>query len=146
MPGGAGMRAGGVLTRPAGRAGLVLRTIYALCLLGATGNHLAAIARHGLLWDYGGLPRASATFWTMLTVLDPAAAILLFRRPNPGIVATAAIIVADVGHNLWIEARYFPPLLHALAGEPRLVEQIAFMVFVAATAPFAWEPPRRGAR
>lgn len=131
--------------RAAKRRSLVLRTVYALCLLGATYNHAITVFQHGLLWDYGGFPRASATFWTMLVVLDPVAVILLFTRPNAGVAATAAIIIVDVIHNLWIEARYFPPLLHALAGAPQVLEQIAFMVFVVITAPFACKVRQRTA-
>ena len=121
---------------------LLLRTIYALCLLGATYNHARIVAAHGWLWDYGGFPRASTIFWSTLTIVDPLAAALLFVRPNAGIVATATIIVVDVIHNLWIEARYFPPLLQTLAGAPQMIEQVAFMVFVLATAAFAWTPAR----
>lgn len=131
--------------RAARRRSLILRTIYALCLLGATWNHAAAIARHGLFWDHGGVPVASSIFWTMLVVLDPAAVILLFARPKAGVVATAAIIVTDVIHNVWIEARYYPPLLQALAQAPQVIEQIAFMVFVVLTAPIAaqYRPAQR---
>ncbi len=124
------------------RRSLILRTIYALCLLGATYNHANVVLQHGLTWDYGGFPRGSTIFWTMLVVVDPAAVILLFLRPNAGVAATAAIIIVDVIHNVWIEARYFPPLLHALAASPRMVEQIVFMVFVIITAPFAWRAKR----
>jgi hypothetical protein len=119
---------------------LGLRTIYALCLLGATYNHAAMLARHGILWDYGGMPKASAIFWTALTVIDPAAAVLLFTRPNAGVIVTAIIIIADVIHNLWITARYFPPMLHGVAQSPAMIGQIIFMIFVLATAKFAWRP------
>jgi hypothetical protein len=123
---------------------LVLRSIFALCLLGATFNHWSEIRQHGFLWDYGGCPRSSTLFWTALAFLDPMAAVLLFVRPNTGIVATVSIIVADVIHNVWIQARYFPPLLHGLGQAPQVVAQIAFMLFVLATAPFGWSetPPR----
>ncbi len=118
---------------------LVLRTIYALCLLGATYNHWVVIWQHGFGWNYGGLPKASTTFWTMLAFLDPVAVILLFTRANTGVAATAAIIVTDVIHNLWIQARYFPPLLQAVASSPQVMEQIAFMLFVVATSWLARE-------
>ncbi len=119
---------------------LGLRTIYALCLLGATYNHASMLAQHGIFWDYGGVPKASAIFWTSLTVIDPAAAVLLFARPNAGVIATAVIIIADVIHNLWITARYFPPMLPGVATSPAMIEQIIFMIFVLATAKFAWRP------
>ena len=129
----------------ADRRALALRTVYALCLIGATCNHAISIHQHGLFWDHGGLPKASAIFWTMLVLVDPAAAVLLFTRPNAGVEATAAIIVVDVIHNLWIEARYFPPLLEGLADSPKLIAQIAFMVFVTITAPLARTAKQRTA-
>jgi hypothetical protein len=124
----------------AARRSLGIRVIYAVCLLGATYNHASMLVAHGLFWNYGGMPKASAAFWTALTVIDPAAALLLFLRPNAGIAATAGIIIIDVIHNLWITARYFPPLLQGLIESPAVIEQIIFMVFVIATAPCAWKP------
>ncbi|SFN66228.1 hypothetical protein SAMN05428984_0021 [Sphingomonas sp. OK281] len=127
------------------RRRLILRTFYALCLLGATYNHWYAIYHHGLHWDYGGFPKASATFWTMLAFIDPAAIILLFARPNIGVALTVGIIVTDVTHNVWIQARYFPPLLQSLADSPQVIEQIAFMMFVLVSSPFAWAMKRQTA-
>jgi len=125
------------------RRSLIFRVIYAVCLAGAAYNHWVTIFQHGLFWDHGGFPKASDTFWTILALLDPAVVILLFARPNAGVAATAAIIVADVIHNLWFEEHYFPPLLRALADTPQVIEQIAFMIFVLATLPMAWRrlPP-----
>jgi hypothetical protein len=120
------------------RRSLVLRSVYALCLLGATWNHTAILFRHGLFWDYAGVPLASAVFWTMLTVLDPAAVVLLFVRTNAGVTATIVIIVVDVVHNLWVQTLYARPLLDAVVTSPPLIEQILFMIFVLCTAPFAW--------
>ena len=122
---------------------LVLRTIYALCLLGATYNHWTAIYQHGFNWDYGGVPKASAAFWTALAFLDPAIVALLFIRPKTGVVATIAIMIFDVIQNVWIQAHYFAPLLLALADSPQVIEQIVFMIFVVITAPFAWGPRRQ---
>jgi hypothetical protein len=116
------------------RRSFVLRAIYALCLLGATYNHAVIVAQHGFFWGYGGVPRASALFWSALTVLDPAAALLLFLRPNLGVAATAAIIIVDVIHNVWLIA----DAIH----NAQVIAQFAFMVFVLATAALAWKPPR----
>lgn len=124
------------------RRSLILRTIYALCLLGATYNHWSVIYHHGLDWDYGGFPKASATFWTALAFVDPAAVILLFVRPNAGVMLTIGIIVTDVIHNTWIQATYFPPFLQTLLHSPPVIEQIAFMIFVLATSPLAWAAGR----
>jgi hypothetical protein len=125
--------------------GLTLRLIYAACLLGATINHVRTVAAHGLLWNYGGVSVASATFWTSLTLLDPLAAILLIARPNAGVLATAVIILSDVIHNLWITARYAQPhhLLVAVTSDFFVISQIVFLLFVAATAPIAWTPRER---
>lgn len=119
------------------RSGLILRTIYALCLLGATYNHWAILVRHGLFWDYNGLPVVSAIFWTSLAFLDLASVVLLWRRPRAGVAATIAIIVVDVVHNLWILARYYPPLSRTLLETPGVIAQIVFMVFVLGTARIA---------
>ena len=119
--------------------GLALRIVYAACLIVATGNHMLVLIRHGLFWDYGGVPVASAAFWTLLTLIDPIAAIQLFVRPNIGVAMTAAIIVADVAHNLWIRALYAPPGADfaAMFGNPFILCQVAFLVFVVATMRYA---------
>ena len=111
--------------------------------MGATVNHVRIVAEHGLLWNYGGVPVASATFWTSLTLLDPLAVVLLIARPNAGVVATAVIIIADVVHNLWITARYTSPqrFIATAVSDPFLLSQAAFLLFVIATVPVAW---RRG--
>jgi hypothetical protein len=117
----------------------VLRAIYALCLLGGTTTHVAIVVQHGLFWDYGGVPWMSAAFWTVLTLVDPLTVVLLFVRRNLGIATVALLIVADVAHNLWITARFHPPLLQGVVNSPAVMAQIAFLLFVFATAPFAWE-------
>lgn len=114
---------------------LAIRLIYAACLIIAAGNHALVLIRHGLLWNYGGVPVASAAFWTSLTLLDPIAAILLLVRPNAGVWLTAAIIVADVTHNLWVRVHYAPAGadIVTVLGAPFLLCQIGFLVFVVAT-------------
>ena len=61
------------------RTGPLLRIIYALCLLGATVNHLRSVLARG--WFPADLPWGTAAYWASLTFLDPLAAILLFVRP-----------------------------------------------------------------
>jgi hypothetical protein len=100
-----------------------LRCIYAACLFGATCNHVLILGRHGLLWDYGGVGWPSAAFWTGLTFADPLAIALLFARPRWGVLATVAIIIADVAHNLWIKAVYAPRgrFLESVAADPLML-------------------------
>jgi hypothetical protein len=120
------------------RFGFVIRIIYAACLAGATLNHIRAIVRHG--WLPGHVPTASAAYWSSLTFLDPLAVFLLFWRPRAGIALTVAIIVSDVLHNLWFTATYSPTgsLYRDVMSSPMLLSQIAFFLFVAASAPAAW--------
>jgi hypothetical protein len=111
------------------KASLVLRAIYAICLLGATCTHVALLSRHGVLWDYGGAHLLTRIYWTSLTVLDPLAALLLFIRPHVGLILTVLIIVSDVLHNTLVGV---PPL------NAMYLSQIAFLIFVASTVYIAW--------
>ena len=122
------------------RSDVLIRSIYALCLLGAAYNHAAILIKHGLFWTYGDVPLPSAVFWTSLTLADPATALCLFLVPRLGLSLTVLIIVSDVVHNLWITERYI-----AAHGAPAgmtwyvpLAEQVAFMIFVGATLHIPW--------
>lgn len=46
----------------------------------------------------------------------------------------------DVIHNLAVVAHYHPPLLETLAASRQVLAQIAFLLFVLATARVAWGP------
>ena len=110
-------------------ASLVLRAIYAICLLGATCTHVVMLWEHGVLWDYGGVHLLTRIYWTSLTVLDPLAALLLFVQPRVGLILTALIIVSDVLHNT---------LVGVSPWNPMYLSQVAFLLFVAATVYTAW--------
>ena len=124
----------------------ILRAVYALCLLGGTSTHILIDLRHGLFWDYGGVPKASALFMTSLTLIDPLVVLLLFVRRNAGIAATIALMLVDVTHNLWIVGRFSPPLLDGVAKSWPVQAQIAFLIFVLVTAPLAWSRKFVGGR
>ncbi|MBC2658790.1 hypothetical protein H7A76_25420 [Pseudomonas sp. MSSRFD41] len=117
------------------RLSLCIRWLFALCLLAATFNHLHAAFAHGLLWDYGygsDTPLVSRAFWGSLTLLDPLAVLLLWRRPRWGLALTLAIIVLDVLHNS----------LYVAAHEQWLasfyLSQVGFLVLVLLLTPLAW--------
>jgi hypothetical protein len=121
------------------RGSILIRSIWAACLLIAGINHARLIVQHGLFWDYGGLNPISAAYMTGLTLLDPLVAALLFIKPKVGIVATIVLIVTNVIHNVGRVAHF------AQAGEfltrvshPITLSQIVFMLFVVATARSAW--------
>lgn len=120
------------------RLGSLIRIVYALCLAGATINHVRAVLAHGWLPDH--LPTATAVYWSSLTVLDPLAALLLFLRPRAGIALTGAIIASNVAHNLWF-IRSHPlgrSFVEDVTSNGFMVSQLAFLLFVLATAPAAW--------
>lgn len=127
------------------RRGSWIRIAYALCLIGATINHVRAVLAQGWLPEH--LPAATALYWNSLTFLDPLAAVLLLLRPRAGIALTVAIIVSDVAHNLWFVAAH--PLRGSLVEDVTssafMMSQIAFLLFVAATAPVAWKDARQPA-
>ena len=123
------------------RRSLIVRSIWAACLVVAGLNHARILLLHGLFWDYHGVGWASSLYWSSLTILDPLAAILLFVRPRVGIVGTILIITTNVVHNLAVTARFAPDgeFLESAAAGPFLLMQIGFLLFVAATARTAWK-------
>jgi hypothetical protein len=121
-------------------ASLIIRFVWAACLLVGGANHALALLRHGLLWDYGGVALASAAYWSSLTILDPLAAALLFARPRMGMMGTIVLIVTNVIHNLAVTAHRAPAGEFLIAASnPFLASQIGFMIFVLATARLAWK-------
>ena len=122
------------------RASKDIRGIWAACLLVGGLNHARILLEHGLLWDYGGINRASAIYWSSLTVLDPLVALLLFVRPKIGILSTIVLIVSNVSHNIAITAHYAASeeLVARAAADPFLLSQIAFMLFVIISTPIVW--------
>ncbi len=113
----------------------LLRSTYALCLLGATSTHVWTLVTHGLFWDYGGMPVFTQIYWTSLTALDPLAAVLLIVQPRAGLLLTLAIISSDVTHNTWIMSRSLAPDW----SNWMYVSQIVFLIFVLLTISRAWK-------
>jgi hypothetical protein len=128
------------------RQAATLRAIYAICLLAGTSTHVATLWLHGFSWDYGGAPVFTRAYWTLLTFLDPLAAILLYAYQRAGLLATLAIISTDVAHNLWFLEHHHIQLTWTVAAQG--VSQCAFLVFVLATFRSAWRgldaTPARG--
>ena len=74
---------------------------YALCLSGATFNHLHDLYVGGWL-PYVGAPPGVNAYWTGLTFLDPLAVALLVVRPRSGLILTLDIMMCDVAVNFWM--------------------------------------------
>jgi hypothetical protein len=117
---------------------LILRGIYALCLLGASTTHIHTLIIHGLFWHYNGLPLITCIYWTSLAFLDPVAAILLWLKPRIGLILTLLIIVSDVGHNTWITLNQSFSLLNSM-----YLAQVAFLFFVVFSFKYAWSGNER---
>jgi hypothetical protein len=121
------------------RGSIIVRSLWAGCLLIGGVNHARTLLQHGLFWGYGGAHPVSAAYWTSLTLFDPLAAALLFIRPRVGILATVVLIVTNVIHNLAATAHLAPAgELLMRASHPIILSQVGFMLFVVATAPIAW--------
>lgn len=109
---------------------LVLRAIYATCLVGATATHLNYELRYGLTLgglEFLGYPLPVRLYWASLTLLDPLAAVLLFVLPRAGLILCVAIIVTDVLNNGWVFYQF------ASRSALNLGLQVAFLVFVLIT-------------
>lgn len=130
------------------RRGLIIRSVWAACLLLAGFNHARILLQHGIFWDYSGVGWASAAYWSSLTILDPLVAALLFVRPRVGIPSTIALIVTNVLHNLAVTAQHAleGQFLTHVASSPFVISQIGFLLFVGATARLAWDGVRSAAR
>lgn len=126
---------------------LVIRSVWAACLLLAGLNHARILLQHGIFWDYSGAGWASAAYWSSLTILDPLVAALLFARPRIGIPSTIVLIATNVLHNLAVTAHHAPEgqFLTRVASSPQIISQIGFLLFVGATARLAWNGVRSAA-
>jgi len=98
-------------------------------------NHARILIVHGMFWDYGGVGRGSALYWSGLTLVDPVVAVLLLVRPRIGVPAAAVLIATNVVHNLSVTARFTPEgeVLGRVVTSPVLLSQIGFLLFVALT-------------
>ena len=132
--------------RNGSRSGLLIRSIYGLCLLGATCTRAIPLIQHGVFWDYGGAGRVTVVFWTSLAIADPVAAACLFMWPRLGLVLTGAIIGLDVLHNgiVFSDMLLRPSGLH-LWTYIAFGLQVAFLLFVITTIRVPWsQEPKDG--
>jgi hypothetical protein len=134
------------------KASIILRGIYATCLVLATITHVLVDMRYGVFLaslEPLGYPIGIRLYWASLTFLDPAAAILLFVRPRAGLVLCAVIIATDVLNNSWVAYHrpVFGPLVldhgqtvfHHSGANMNLLLEVAFLIFVFATIRYSWK-------
>ena len=117
----------------------LIRVIFAIYIFGfsyGTTNHIIDIHRDGLLgYDYVPLP--INIYWTLLTILDPLAIILLLFSPFLGMVLSVFIMATDLAVNISVTLYFY--LQTSNFSDGRLFLQIAFGLFVFVTVPFAWK-------
>lgn len=107
--------------------------LFSLCLIGGGAAHVIDIIRGGM-FPYRGMPFPINAFWTSLAILDFAAAAMLWKHRNIGLLLTAAIMSADVtvnsyaSYGLGIVFQSFAPLQ----------AQTLFLGFVAGSFPTVW--------
>lgn len=117
----------------------LVKVIFAIYIFGfsyGTTNHIIDIHRDGLLgYDYVPLP--INIYWTLLTILDPLAIILLLFLPFWGMVLSVLIMSTDLAVNISVALYYY--LQTDTFSDRRLFLQIAFGLFVFITVPLAWK-------
>ncbi|MEV5200024.1 hypothetical protein [Streptomyces sp. NPDC053720] len=110
---------------------LVMLYVAVLVLVG-TASHLAGLLRGGLR-PYDWAPGRLNLYWSSLTVLDSAAALLLLRGRRAGVDLMCAVTVTDLAAN-WYAAY---GIQHAdVSARPGLWRLAAFTLFALATGPF----------
>jgi hypothetical protein len=116
-----------------------IRVIFAIYIFGfsyGTTNHITDIYRDGLL-GYTYVPLPINIYWTLLTILDPLAIVLLLFFPFGGMILSVWIMATDLAVNISVTLYYY--LQRDSFSDGRLFLQIAFGLFVFVTVPFAWK-------
>jgi len=111
----------------------VLLIVYVASFLGATYNHGMDLILHGL-FPYQRLNSAVSPFlnayWTLLTLLDPLAILLLWFSIDLGLVAYGLVILSDVliNYSFMISTKGLFSVINA--GQ---VSQLLFLIFYLCT-------------
>jgi len=75
--------------------------VYLSCFLWGTLAHIIDLARSGWL-SVRDAPLGFNLFWSLLTILDPSAVLLLIYRRRLGLALAAGIMVLDVAVNSYV--------------------------------------------
>jgi uncharacterized membrane protein YqaE (UPF0057 family) len=124
----------------------LVKTIFAIYIFGfsyGTTNHIIDIQRDGLL-GYNYVPLPINIYWTLLTILDPLAIILLLFFPFLGMALSVFIMITDLAVNISVTVYHY--LQTGSFSDGRLFLQIAFGLFVFVTVPLAWKKISRQGR
>jgi len=114
----------------------ILLIIYLLSFLGATYNHVMDLIKFGF-FPYqrlnSNVPVWLNIYWTLLTLVDPLAIVLLLYFIDVGLVLYGMVIVSDVLINYWfmISTKGLSSLMNF--GQ---ISQLLFLIFYLATVLF----------
>jgi hypothetical protein len=109
----------------------LLRSIMVFGLVAGTTTHVLMLLR---LMPVPSAPAVYYWFWTTLTFVDPLIAAAIVFAPRVGLVAAAALMIADVAVNVTASGGF---------GDWAIRFQSAFGVFVLAASPYCWNRSRR---
>ena len=118
----------------------IILAVYMIAFAAATWNHAADIMTAGLFpydkfWD---VPCWMNVYWTSLTILDPLAIMVLLFYLRPGLLIYFIIMFSDVAINVYANYTFWNiPLLEHFF----LLNQVFFLLFLCATAPFILKHP-----
>jgi len=110
----------------------IILCIYIFAFIGATYNHINDLIRGGLFpyTKWWNVPLLMNIYWTLLTILDPVAIILLLMSSYIGCIFYIIIMTTDVAINLYANIVYWKqPLIQSYG----LIMQTAFLIFILAT-------------
>ncbi|SMB86550.1 hypothetical protein [Deinococcus hopiensis] len=113
----------------------IIIALYAVCLSGATVVHLLDLWHGGWL-PYHSAPKTINLYWSLLSVFDPLAVVLLYWRPRFGLLLTLVIIISDVCINSVMQYGAGMDRAVPVALFQNLQAQTAFLGFVLGSAPF----------
>ena len=84
----------------------IITLIYIIGFAVGTTTHTMDILRLGL-FGYNHVSLGVNIYWTMLTLLDPLAIVLLLVKPKWGIVLSVVIMVSDLTVNITHTILYY---------------------------------------
>jgi len=106
--------------------------VYIIAFFGATYNHIADIVKGGLFpyTNWWNVPMSMNIYWTVLTILDPIAIIILSINIYIGYWLYLLIMISDVCINIFAELVYWKQPIKQSSG---LIMQIGFLLFLSLT-------------
>lgn len=117
----------------------IVRVIFAIYISGflfGTRNHIVDTINDGL-FGYRYVPLPLNIYWTLLTILDPLAIILLLFSPFSGMALSVGIMASDIAVN--VSVTLYDYFQRGVLTDGLLCLQITFGLFVFLIVPVVWK-------